>query len=120
MRMAWDEATKLGESDVALNAVEEIGKRFEIDVLAIKAKTLQSVGKTTSGWASSRKQELAEKIRRLVGFEGELVWDETKPDGQPRRSLDTRRAAAEFGFRTEMEFDEGLRRTIEWWQSVRV
>ena len=62
-------------------------------------------------------RELAEKIRALVGFEGELVWDETKPDGQPRRCLDTRRAAAEFGFRAKMDFDEGLRRTIEWWKS---
>ena len=60
--------------------------------------------------------ELAEKIRQLVGFEGKLVWDETKPDGQPRRCLDTRRAADAFGFRAEMDFDEGLRRTIEWWR----
>jgi len=61
--------------------------------------------------------ELAEKIARLVGFEGELVWDHTKPDGQPRRCLDTSRAAKEFGFRAEMDFDEGLRRTIEAWQN---
>ena len=63
--------------------------------------------------------ELAEKIGRLVGFEGELVWDETKPDGQPRRCLDTQRAADEFGFRAETAFDEGLQRTIEWWRNVR-
>jgi len=59
---------------------------------------------------------LAEKIARLVGFEGELVWDRTKPDGQPRRCLDTSRAAEEFGFRAEMDFDQGLRRTVEAWQ----
>ena len=61
-------------------------------------------------------RDLAETIRRLVGFEGKLVWDDTKPDGQPRRCLDTSRAAAEFGFRAAMPFDEGLRRTIQWWE----
>jgi GDP-L-fucose synthase len=60
-------------------------------------------------------RELAETIRRLVGFEGELVWDETKPDGQPRRCLNTSRATEEFGFRATTPFEEGLQRTIEWW-----
>jgi GDP-L-fucose synthase len=62
-------------------------------------------------------RDLAEKIGQLVGFEGKLVWDDTKPDGQPRRCLDTGRATAEFGFRATMPFDEGLRRTIQWWVS---
>ena len=61
-------------------------------------------------------KDLAEKIRDMVGFEGELVWDPTKPDGQPRRSLDTSRAAELFGFRAQVDFDEGLRRTIDWWR----
>jgi len=61
--------------------------------------------------------ELAEKIGRLVGFSGELVFDTSKPDGQPRRCLDTQRAAGEFGFQAEMDFDEGLRRTIDWWEA---
>jgi GDP-L-fucose synthase len=60
-------------------------------------------------------RELAEKIRRLVGFQGRIVWDASQPDGQPRRSLDTSRAAA-FGFQAQMDFEEGLRRTIEWWR----
>ncbi len=60
--------------------------------------------------------DLAEKIRRMVGFQGKLLWDESKPDGQPRRSLDTSRAAAEFGFQAEMDFDEGLQRAIKWWK----
>jgi GDP-L-fucose synthase len=60
-------------------------------------------------------RELAEKIRRLVGFEGRIVWDPSKPDGQPRRSLDTSRATA-FGFKATTDFDEGLSRTIEWWR----
>lgn len=60
-------------------------------------------------------QELAEKIAELTGFDGEIVWDSSRPDGQPRRSLDVSRAEREFGFRTKTDFDEGLRRTIEWY-----
>jgi GDP-L-fucose synthase len=59
--------------------------------------------------------DLAEKIRCLVGFQGRLVWDTTKPDGQPRRCLDTTRARA-FGFQATTDFDEGLRTTIQWWR----
>ncbi len=61
--------------------------------------------------------ELAERIRELVGFTGELVWDATKPDGQPRRCLDTTRAAELFGFRAEVAFNEGLGKTIDWWRA---
>jgi GDP-L-fucose synthase len=61
-------------------------------------------------------RDLAERIRRMVGFEGEIVWDTSKPDGQPRRRLDTSRAERLFGFRAETDFEEGLRRTIEWWR----
>jgi len=61
--------------------------------------------------------ELAEKIRDVVGFEGQIVWDTTKPDGQPRRCLDTRRAEELFGFRAEVDFDAGLRQTVDWWMA---
>ena len=60
-------------------------------------------------------RDLAEKIRRLTGFEGELAWDTTKPDGQPRRCLDTSRAAEGFGFRAQVELDDGLARTVDWY-----
>jgi len=59
--------------------------------------------------------DLVEKVAEITGFEGEIVWDKTKPDGQPRRKLDTSRAEQEFGFRAQTPFDEGLRRTIEWY-----
>jgi GDP-L-fucose synthase len=62
---------------------------------------------------------LAEKIRALAGFAGEIRWDASQPDGQPRRCLDTSRAEAAFGFRAAMDFDEGLRRTIEWYRAHR-
>ena len=62
-------------------------------------------------------RDLAVKIKEMVGFEGELAWDTSKPDGQPRRCLDTSRAAQLFGFRAQVPFEDGLRRTIEWWRS---
>ena len=62
-------------------------------------------------------RDLAEKIRAITGFAGRLSWDVSKPDGQPRRYLDTSRAKALFGFQAEVGFDEGLRRTIDWWRS---
>lgn len=64
-------------------------------------------------------RDLVEKIRELTGFEGELRWDETKPDGQPRRMLDTTRANELFGFIAGTGFEEGLRKTIEWYEKNR-
>lgn len=60
-------------------------------------------------------KDLVETIARLVGFEGRIVWDASQPDGQPRRSLDTSRAKAYFGFEAHTSFEEGLRRTVEWY-----
>lgn len=59
-------------------------------------------------------KDLAETIARLTGFEGQVVWDTTKPNGQPRRGLDTNRAKEYFGFEAQMHFEEGLKRTIDW------
>jgi GDP-L-fucose synthase len=63
--------------------------------------------------------DLAEKIRGLVGYDGKIVWDASKPDGQPRRSLETSRAERAFGFRAEVALDDGLRRTIDWYLANR-
>ena len=51
----------------------------------------------------------------LIGYEGQIKWDTTKPNGQPRRCLDVGRAAKEFGFRSRTDFETGLRRTVDWW-----
>jgi GDP-L-fucose synthase len=64
-------------------------------------------------------RDLVELIARLMGFTGEIRWDPTKPDGQPRRCLDTSRAERLFGFRSTTSFEEGLRRTIEWYRKRR-
>src|SRR5437667_5724663 len=61
-------------------------------------------------------KDLVHTIKRMTGFTGEIVWDTTKPNGQPRRGLDTSRAEKYFGFRAKTSFEEGLRRTIEWYQ----
>ncbi len=61
-------------------------------------------------------RDLAEKIKELTKFAGELRWDSTKPDGQPRRCLDTSKAKELFGFSAQTGFDNGLRTTIEWWE----
>jgi len=62
-------------------------------------------------------KDLVALIVRLTGFKGEIVWDTFKSDGQPRRMLDTSRAEKEFGFKAKTSFQEGLRRTIEWYKT---
>ena len=62
---------------------------------------------------------LARVIATEVGYNGEIIWDATKPNGQPRRQLDTSRATREFGFRARTPFAEGLRRTVEWYRATR-
>jgi GDP-L-fucose synthase len=71
-----------------------------------------------SGQEISIKQ-LAELIAHLTGYEGRLVWDTTKPNGQPRRVLDTSRAAEYFGWHARVPFEEGLRQTIAWYRENR-
>jgi GDP-L-fucose synthase len=71
-----------------------------------------------SGYEISIK-DLSEMIARLTGFHGKLVWDPSKPNGQPRRGLDTTRAEKYFGFKAEVKFEEGLRNTIEWYRQNR-
>ncbi|HLU41569.1 MAG TPA: NAD-dependent epimerase/dehydratase family protein, partial [Microthrixaceae bacterium] len=64
-------------------------------------------------------RDLVGLIARATGFEGEIRWDTTKPDGQPRRRVDPTRAASLFGFKAEVTFAEGLRRTVEWYLANR-
>ena len=62
-------------------------------------------------------KNLVEIIVKLTGFKGKIVWDKTKPDGQPRRCLDVSKAEKEFGFKAKTNFEEGLRETIEWYKN---
>ena len=59
------------------------------------------------------------RIAEFSGFRGSIVWDGSKPNGQPRRRLDVSRAQERFGFRAETDFDDGLRRTVEWYRTTR-
>ena len=63
-------------------------------------------------------KDLVEMIVRLTGFEGEIRWQASKPDGQPRRQLDTSRAAERFGFRAHTSLEQGLRQTIDWYETT--
>ena len=64
-------------------------------------------------------RELAQLIATLTGFEGQVTWDTTKPNGQPRRKLDVSRALEQFGFESRTSFQDGLRQTIEWYRATR-
>jgi len=63
-------------------------------------------------------KDLVEKIVALTDFKGQIRWDATKPDGQPRRCLDTTKAEKLFGFKAKTDFDEGLKKTIEWYKTA--
>ncbi len=63
-------------------------------------------------------RDLAARIAGITGFRGRIVWDRTQPNGHPRRSLDGSRARREFGFEARTPFEEGLRRTIAWYQAA--
>jgi GDP-L-fucose synthase len=55
----------------------------------------------------------------FTGFEGRLVWDTSRPNGQPRRGLDTSRAKERFGFQAQVKLEEGLKRTVDWYRKTR-
>ena len=81
-----------------------------------------TTGRSRSTSASGHEitiRDLVTLIARLTGFEGEIRWDATKPDGQPRRALDTSRARERFGFAATTSFEDGLRRTIDWYEQQR-
>jgi GDP-L-fucose synthase len=61
-------------------------------------------------------KDLVQLIKQIVGYKGKIIWDSTKPDGQPRRKLDVSKAEKEFGFKSSTNFEKGLKRTIKWYQ----
>ena len=64
-------------------------------------------------------RELAQLVAETTAFKGRITWDTAKPNGQPRRKLDTTRAEREFGFKAQVDFREGLRRTVQWYEGQR-
>jgi GDP-L-fucose synthase len=63
-------------------------------------------------------RDLVSLITQVIGFEGDIEWDRTKPDGQPRRRLDTSRAESEFGFRAKIGIEAGIRQTVDWYMDT--
>jgi GDP-L-fucose synthase len=86
-------------------------------ILALEAYNKSEPVNIGAGFEISMK-DLTELIVRLTGFKGEIRWDTTQPDGQPRRCLDTTKAEKEFGFKAEMGFEEGLKKTIDWYMRI--
>ena len=97
------------------------GPGVRADLVAVEVEVVAVLGPehVVERLDLSRPAPDAEMIARLTGFSGQLVWDTTKPNGKPRRALDTSRAKQYFGFQAQMPFEEGLRRTIEWYQSAK-
>jgi GDP-L-fucose synthase len=112
-------AVERGEPEVVLWGTGEPSREFlYVDdaarALLLCAERLNSSEPVNIGTGVETKiRELAESISRLTGFEGETVWDTSRPDGQPKRYLDTTRARTLIGFEAQMPLEEGLKRTIE-------
>ena len=109
--VVWGDGTPTREFLFAGDAAEGI-------ILAAERYNSSEPVNLGSGFEISIK-ELAELIAKLTGFEGKLVWDTTKPNGQPRRALDVSRAEELFGFQAKMVLEEGLGLTIEWYRQHR-
>jgi len=106
---AWGTGSATREFLYAEDAAEAI-------ILAAEKYEKEDLVNLGSGEETSIK-DLLERIRLLVGYRGEIMWDATKPDGQPRRCLDTTRAWTEFGWRAKTPLQEGLQKTIHWFES---
>jgi GDP-L-fucose synthase len=117
------DAIKLGDKEIIVWGTGKPTREFiyvedaaEAIVLATERYNKGEPVNIGSGVEISIK-DLVNLIAELAGFKGRITWDTTKPDGQPRRQLDTSKAELEFGFRAKTKFDEGLRSTIEWYLS---
>ena len=113
------EATERDEPEVVLWGTGNPSREFlYVDdaarALVLAAERYDSSDPVNIGTGrETRIRDLAETIERLTGYEGETVWDTSRPDGQPTRYLDVSRARERFGFEAEIDLEEGLRRTIE-------
>jgi GDP-L-fucose synthase len=122
MRKCW-EAKQAGAAEVLAWGTGSATREFlyvedaaEAIVLAAEKYAKADLVNLGSGEEISIR-DLLGQIRALVGYEGALRWDATKPDGQPRRCLDTSRALAEFGWRAKTPLRDGLRKTFRWFES---
>jgi GDP-L-fucose synthase len=117
------EAVKTGAKEITVWGTGKATREFlyvedcaEAIVLATEKYNSPDPVNIGAGFEISIK-DLAELIAKLTGFTGKLAWDASQPDGQPRRMLDTSRAAGKFGFKATTGFEVGLKKTIEWYSS---
>ena len=119
------EAAEQGRSEVEIWGTGKATREFlyaedAAEAIAIALERLEGSDPVNVGSGSEIPiKDLAEKIAALSGFKGRLNWDASKPDGQPRRSLDTSRAARLLGWRAKTSLDEGLAKTIAWYREQR-
>lgn len=119
------EAKEQGEDELTVWGTGEASREFLYvedcaEAIVLAAERFEKVDPVNIGAGFEIKiKDLAELIVEYTGFEGRLAWDTTKPDGQPRRMLDVTRAEREFGFIAATSFEEGLRRTIDWYVKER-
>ena len=118
----FHEAKKNNSSEVEVWGTGEATREFlyvddcaEAIVLATENYNMQDPVNIGAGFEISIK-DLAEKIKEIIGFDGKIFWNRSKPDGQPRRCLDTSRALNKFGFKAVTDFDSGLKKTIKWYE----
>lgn len=109
--VAWGDGSPTREFLYAADAAEGI-------LLAAERYNSSDPVNLGSGEEISIK-DLVTKIVDFTGFEGRLVWDTSRPNGQPRRGLDTSRAKERFGFQAQVKLEEGLKRTVEWYRKAR-
>jgi GDP-L-fucose synthase len=117
----FDEAIRSGSSKVTVWGTGRASREFlyvddaaEAIILATERYDGPEPVNIGAGFEISIK-DLVELIGSLMGFEGEIVWDASKPDGQPRRMLDVSRARESFGFSAKTGFEQGLRSSIDWY-----
>ena len=116
------EAVKTGAKDIPVWGTGKATREFlyvedcaEAIVLATEKYNAPEPVNIGAGFEISIK-DLVELIAKLTGFKGNLIWDASQPDGQPRRMLNTTRAMKEFGFKASTGFEDGLEKTIQWYK----
>lgn len=119
----FDTAVRNNESEVTLWGTGEASREFlyvndAAEAIADAFEKYDGIEPVNIGTGKEIKIiDLAEKIADFVGFKGTIFFDSSKPDGQPRRCLDVSRAEEEFGFVAKTDFDDGLKKTIDWYRS---
>jgi GDP-L-fucose synthase len=120
------EAVKNGSKEIIVWGTGRASRDFlyvedAAEAIVLAAKSYNKSEPVNIGTGHEIKiSELVKMIAGLTGFKGKILWDRTKPDGQPRRMLDIKKAKREFGFVAKTQLAEGLKRTIEWYSSARI